>query len=99
MNSVSLSPRSFSLCLAVTLIAVFASAQSSSPSSMSSRIVQPVDDAARTTLKGTTPKAIKTAHDLGAADGGHPLQRMMLVLTSSPDQRAALRRLIENQHN
>lgn len=99
MNSASLRLRSIHICAALVFVALFASAQSPNPASTSSRIVQPIDDTARITLKGTTPKAIRTAHDLGAADGSRSLQRMMLVLTSSPDQRAALKRLIESQHN
>ena len=99
MNSASLTLRSIYISLALALVAVFASAQSPRPSPASSQIVQPIDDTARITLRGTTPKAIKTAHDLGAADGSRSLQRMMLVLTSSPDRRAALKSLIESQHN
>jgi hypothetical protein len=53
----------------------------------------------RATLAGTTPKAVKNAHDLGTIEGSRSLRRMMLVFTPSSEQQASLKRLVENQHN
>jgi hypothetical protein len=39
------------------------------------------------------------AKDLGSIEGGRSFRRMVLVLTPSAEQQAALKRLIENQHN
>jgi large repetitive protein len=89
--------RAVMLCISwvVAWVAPWAAAQSPSPSS---RIALAVDETARVTLKGTTPKAVETARDLGTIEGGRPLQRMMLVLTPSSGQQAALQRLIDDQH-
>lgn len=96
MTRTSSCPRWIRICLVVALVGAFASAQSSNPSS---RIVHAIDEATRTTLTGTTPKAIRTAHDLGAIEGSRSLRRIMLVLTPSAEQQASLKRLIESQHN
>jgi hypothetical protein len=96
MNRTSVRALLIFISLAMTSVVPFAFAQSSTPSS---RITQAIDETERATLAGTTPKAIKTAHDLGTIEGNRSFQRMMLVLTPSSEQQASLKRLVENQHN
>ena len=58
-------------------------------------ITQPVDDSQLTVLKGNTHPLARPQFDLGAAPAALPMQRMLLVLKRSPEQRpkslAALR--------
>lgn len=72
-------------------------AAAESPGS-SPRITQDIDDTARVSLTGTTPGAVRTAHDLGTMDGSRSLRRILLVLTPSSQQREALQHLLESQH-
>ncbi len=95
MNSASSRVRLLCICFVMAFLASLAFAQSSAPAP---RITRAIDESTRTTLAGTTPAAIKTAHDLGAVENGHSLQRMMLVLKPSPAQQASLNSLIENQN-
>jgi hypothetical protein len=95
MNRTSL--RTFLIGISAVVATFVPLAFAQSPN-LSSRITQAIDETARVTLSGTTPKAIRTAHDLGTMDGDHPLQRMMLVMTPSSAQQASLQRLIESQH-
>ncbi|AXC11966.1 putative periplasmic aspartyl protease [Acidisarcina polymorpha] len=52
----------------------------------------------RMPLAGTTPAAVKSARDLGAVEGGRSLNRMILVLTPSPDQQTSMNNLVESLH-
>lgn len=60
-------------------------------------ITQPVNLAQTTVLKGNTHPLARAQYDRGVAPGNLPMQRMQLVLTRSPEQEAALRKLIEDQ--
>ncbi|MGB7601143.1 MAG: protease pro-enzyme activation domain-containing protein [Candidatus Sulfotelmatobacter sp.] len=60
-------------------------------------ITQPVDETHLTVLKGNTHPLARPAFDLGAAPATLPMQRMLLVLKRSPQQEAALRKLLDDQ--
>jgi subtilase family serine protease len=54
------------------------------------RILQPVDDASRITLKGNVPALAISRYDLGAAPASQTMSRVRLVLQRSNVQEAAL---------
>jgi subtilase family serine protease len=62
-------------------------------------ITQPVDEAQLTVLKGNTHALARPAFDLGTAPATLPMQRMLLVLKRSPQQEAALRKLLDEQQS
>jgi Pro-kumamolisin, activation domain/Bacterial Ig-like domain (group 3) len=62
-------------------------------------ITQPVDETQRTVLKGNTHPLAKPIFDLGTAPATLPMQRMLLVLKRSPQQEAALRKLLDDQQD
>jgi hypothetical protein len=62
-------------------------------------ITQPVDDAQRVTLKGNVHPLARTKFDRGAAPADLAMDRMLLVLRRSPEQDAALRKLLDNQQD
>ncbi|MGA9509284.1 MAG: protease pro-enzyme activation domain-containing protein [Candidatus Sulfotelmatobacter sp.] len=62
-------------------------------------ITQPVDETQLTVLKGNTHPLARPAFDLGTAPATLPMQRMLLVLKRSPQQEAALRKLLDEQQS
>lgn len=86
----------FHLFLAV---AVFLSLASAQTAPVASRITAPVNDAVRTTLPNTIHPAVRAAHDLGPVDANYALNRMMLLLKPSTEQKAALKKLLDEQQN
>ena len=62
-------------------------------------ITQPVDETQLTVLKGNTHPLARSAFDLGTAPATLPMQRMLLVLKRSPQQEAALRKLLDEQQS
>src|SRR5277367_3321651 len=63
-------------------------------------LTAPIDESQRVTLPGnTTPAALDGANDRGSVDGNLRLEHLLLVLKGSPDSEAALRLLIDEQHN
>jgi hypothetical protein len=60
-------------------------------------ITQAIDESQRVVLKGNTHPLARPQFDRGQAPAGLPMQRMMLVLKRSPQQEAALERLIDAQ--
>lgn len=62
-------------------------------------IVGPVDSAQRVTLTGNTHPLARAEFDRGAAPADLPLNRMLLVLTRSPEQEAALQKLLVDQQD
>jgi hypothetical protein len=62
------------------------------------RIVKPVG-AATVRLGGTTHMLATPANEIGRASAALPMERMMLHLSSSADQAAALEQLIADQHD
>lgn len=62
-------------------------------------ITQPVDESQLTTLHGNTHPLARPQFDLGTASASLPMKRMLLVLKRSPDQEAALRKLLDDQQD
>ncbi|MGA8271379.1 MAG: protease pro-enzyme activation domain-containing protein, partial [Candidatus Sulfotelmatobacter sp.] len=62
-------------------------------------ISQPVDEAQLTVLKGNTHRLARPEFDLGTAPATLPMLRMLLVLKRSPQQEAALRKLLDDQQD
>ncbi len=63
------------------------------------RITQPVDEANLITLRGNTHPLARPEFDLGPAPANLPLNRMLLVLSRSPEQEAALEALLDQQQD
>jgi subtilase family serine protease len=59
----------------------------------------PIDETHLVTLAGNVPLLARTGFDEGAIDPGTRLDRMLLVLQSSPAQQAALDALVEAQQD
>ena len=62
-------------------------------------IIQNIDDSQLTTLKGNTHPLARPEFDLGTAPATLPMNRMLLVLKRSPDQEAALAKLMDDQQD
>jgi len=69
-------------------------AQTTSPPA---RITQAVDEANLVTLRGNIHPLARPEYDQGAAPDDLPMERMLLLLQRSPEQEAALRKLLEQQ--
>src|SRR5271156_6213510 len=80
----------------LSLWAAAASAQNPAPES---RITQAVDNANLTLLKGNVYSLARTEFDRGAAPLNLPMERMTLVLRSTPEQQAALATLLDEQQD
>jgi hypothetical protein len=100
------SPSSFlrlSLCLSLgsfILLSAATLAQTVAPlAPVEPRIMQAVDDAQLTTLRGNTHPLALPRFDRGAALPTMPLERMLLVLKRSPEQDAALLCLLDQQQD
>ena len=63
------------------------------------RIVGTPDSSILVRLPGSTHPLVRTAKELGRAPTDLPLQRILLQLTSSPEQEAALRQLLAEQQD
>jgi hypothetical protein len=62
-------------------------------------ITQPLDESRLTILKGNTHPLARPLFDLGTAPASLPMERMLLVLKRSPEQEAALRKLLDDQQD
>jgi hypothetical protein len=62
-------------------------------------ITETVDESRLTTLKGNTHPLARRESDLGTAPASLPMLRMLLVLKRSPDQEAAVRKLLDDQQD
>jgi len=86
--------------LALALAGAFVSctavgmAQATSPPA---RLTQAVDEANLVTLYGNTHPLARAEYDQGAAPDDLPMERMLLLLQRSPEQEAALRKLLDQQ--
>ena len=90
------------VCLALLFLTanVSLSAQQGGKTSFAPRLVtQSVDEAVRTTLRGNVHPLARPEFDAGEAPSDLSLDHMLLVLRRSPEQEAALARLIEDQQN
>jgi hypothetical protein len=63
------------------------------------RITEAVDEKSLVTLKGNVHPLARAEFDQGAVSYGQPLHRMLLLLQRSPDQEAALQKMLEDQQN
>jgi subtilase family serine protease len=87
----------FLVCFAfLPLWAAAVSAQNPAPVT---RITQAVDNANRTLLKGNVFSMARPEFDRGAAPLNLPMERMTLVLRSTPEQQAALTTLLDEQQD
>ena len=62
-------------------------------------ITKPVNDGQLVRLKGNTYPLARPQFDIGIADTGLPLNRMLLVLRRSPEQEFALQKLLDAQQD
>src|SRR5215467_12446429 len=81
------------------LIGQQVSGSTNSESVVIPRIVAPIDDNQLMELPGNVHPVTKMAIDLGTADEGLPLQRMILVLKRSDAQQRALDTFLDQQQN
>jgi hypothetical protein len=65
----------------------------------SALVTQAVDNSVRTSLPGNVHPLARAEFDRGEAPIDMPLKRMLLVLKRSPEQAAALRKLIDHQQD
>jgi hypothetical protein len=92
--------QSWGVRLASALAGVFIScsgalmAQTTSPPA---RLTRAVDELNLVTLHGNTHPLARPEYDQGAAPDDLPMERMLLLLRRSPEQEAALRKLLEEQ--
>ncbi len=86
-------------CLAFFALSAGAQQIPSPQAAVSPRITQPVDEANLVTLKGNTHPLARPEFDLGPAPPNLPLNRMLLVLSRSPEQEAALGALLDQQQD
>lgn len=68
------------------------------PSLVTNRLTQPVDENSRVTLRGTVSPLANAANDRGAAPDSMPLDHIQVVLKRSSAQEAALKQLIRQQN-
>jgi subtilase family serine protease len=85
----------FATCATAYLPAQHGSPAQSSPS----LVTQTVDNARRTTLTGNVHPLARREFDQGEAPADLPLDRMLMILKRSPQQEAALQRLLEDQQD
>jgi hypothetical protein len=87
--------RALSAVALLFVLCGLAAAQQNPPT----RITQPIDETKLTILKGNTHPLARRDFDRGAAPSNLQLNRMLLVLQRSPNQEAALKQFLEQQHN
>ena len=85
-----------SLLVCISSVTFLASAQQPLASP---RIVERIDEARRTVLRGNTHRLARPQFDRGAAPPELPMKRMLLVLKRSPEQEQALRELLDDQQD
>jgi subtilase family serine protease len=85
--------------LGTTALAQTAATITKSFAQPETRITAKVDNAQRTTLTGNTHPFTRSLPDLGPVDPSTPMQRMILMLTHSDAQEAALNALLAQQQD
>jgi len=86
-----------SILLLGAIALIFTSRTKAQSSSAERRITQAVDEAKLVRLSGNTHPMARPEFDQGAAPPDLPMERMMLVLQRSPEQEAALDKLMAEQ--
>ena len=66
---------------------------------VASQIVKPIDASVRKTFGNSVPVQTHAASDLGRASATWPMQDMLLQLTGTQAQKAALKQFLEDVHN
>jgi len=74
-----------------------ASAPAAQAAAIPARITQAIDETQLVRLKGNVHPLARTQSDQGLVSDATPMKRMMLVLQRSPEQQAALSKLMEEQ--
>lgn len=92
-------PRIISLIVQVFTALVFLPVSGRAQTSPAPRITTPVDEAVLTTLRGNTHPLARPEFDQGAAPPNLPMDRMLLVLRRSQEQKTALQTLLDQQHD
>jgi hypothetical protein len=89
------------LTFCATALAQEAARVAADPRSLTtdSLITQAVDESNLTRLQGNTHPLARPEFDLGAAPATLPMERMLLVLKRSPEQEAALGKLLDDQQD
>jgi hypothetical protein len=86
--------------LCFTVFVSFLARETAGQTSLSQpRIVAAVDEAQLAVLKGNTHPLALPQYDRGAAPADLPMNRMLLVLKHSPEQEAALGKLLDDQQD
>jgi hypothetical protein len=86
-------------CVALLTLSAGAQQSSSQQTVVQPRITKPVDEANLVTLKGNTHPLARPEFDLGPAPANLPLNRMLLVLSRSPEEEAALQSFLDQQQD
>lgn len=87
------------ILLALASFALLSSLAAPQEIGVPARIKQAIDETKLTVLKGNTHPLARPEFDLGTASATLPMQRMLLVLKRSPEQEAALRKLLDDQQD
>src|ERR1700684_665284 len=88
------------ICLLMLSARMLAQAETQqTPATPRPLITQSIDEAQLTTLKGNTHPLARPEFDLGTAPATLPMNRILLVLKRSPDQEAALAKLMDDQQD
>ena len=89
-----------SLAILLTLPAFNVSAQTKpnkAATAQGARITQGIDETQNVQLKGNVHPLAKPEFDQGSVEDATPMNRMLLVLQRSPEQQAALQKLMQEQ--
>jgi uncharacterized protein (TIGR03437 family) len=86
---------SWAVILALTFSPLFAQQVRRVPP----RITEDIDETKLVTFRGNTHPLARAEYDQGAAPPDLPMERMLLILSRSPGQEAALQQLIEEQQD
>lgn len=87
------------LLFATYATAYLSAQQGNAAQSAPIRVTQFVDNARRMTLTGNVHPLARRKFDQGEAPADLPLDRMLMILRRSPQQEAALQRLLEDQQD
>jgi hypothetical protein len=74
-------------------------AASGTPAIQRPPIMQAINEAQLTVLKGNTHPLARREFDLGTAPATLPMQRMLMVLKRSPQQKSTLKKLLDDQQD
>src|SRR5271163_4811412 len=95
----AVTPIALALVCSLALVGQSSAQQQAAPITSPPLIVQPIDESQLTVLHGNTYPLARPQFDLGTAPATLPMQRMLLVLKRSPQQEAALRKLLDDQQD